>query len=197
MKRAVTFLVLSYLAANLLACSKQWREGTLAGEKTQLMASLTQATAQSSDSEAQQFLQIVNSGGSHLFYAEAVEGKTTAFGTGVKRVFPVSSWQNLGISASPETIKSVKAFFVERNAPEGAQYGLLLDVDTTGGRQVKTFIAQSASIDNGQISLGMSGGLVLTSNDIVNNDSFATVIQLQIYDQQSQLIGKVTTLIGL
>ena len=197
MKKIVIFVTLAYLTVNLMACSRQWREGVLVGQKSQFMNSLAQATAQSADAEVQQFQQIVSSGSSHLYYAEAVQGKVTVFGSGVKQVFPMSSWSNLGISASPETIKSVKAYFVERNAADGAQYGLLLDLDVAGARQVKAFIAQSAAIDNGQITLGMSGGLTLTSNDIVNNESFATVIQLKILDSQSQLIGKVTTLIGL
>lgn len=197
MKRLVLALLFIYPMTWLAACSNQWREGDLSLNASDIQTSLSFAFSQSGDSAAQAFQQIYNSGTAHLYYAEAVQGKTTLFGTGIDRVFPMTSWASLGFTAAKENIQVVRAYFIENNSQSGSQYGLLLNVESGGSHEVKAFIAEAAQIDGGELILQMSGGLVLRSFDIVDQEVLADVIQFEIYDSQGQFIGKLSTLIAL
>jgi hypothetical protein len=195
MKKRFFAFLLMIMGLQIIACSRQWREGDFKVNSKQVLGGLNQTFSLSADSATAQFQSIYNSGSASLFYCEAVAGQKTPFGNGIERVFPISSWAVLGFSAASNTIKAVKAYFVE-NAEQG-QYALLIDMTTTSGREVKSFIAQAVQSSGNELILNMGDGFTLRTFDTADGEGLADNLQFEIYDNQGEFAGKISAMTSL
>lgn len=196
-------LVLGLIAClQLAACSNHWREfgGDLTAEDVAaVLDEVSQASAQSqgtgSMSEALALKDDVNAS---IYFAESRADQ--AFGK-VPNILGLYDYGFLGQSADFGfgNIQNVRVIFMDAPQPDGSRKASLIIGLMTSGDQFNYYaFSGSSSLGDSEYVAKLSNGNTLITVTTVDfsESGLDTVIQLRLFDQSGNYLGKISTLMG-
>lgn len=190
-----------YACLQLTACSNHWREfgGDLTAEDvTAVLDEVNQASVQSQGSGSMtEALALKDDINASIYYAESRADQ--AFGK-VPNILGLYDYTFLGQDANfgYSDIRNVRVIFMDAPQPDGSRKAsLIIGLMTTGDQfNYYAFSGSSALGDDYVAKLSDGTNTISVTTFDFTESGLDTVIQLRLYDQSGNYLGKISTLMG-